>query len=360
MKVDNIIVGCGIAGIVLARRLAEEKNETVLIIDKKNHIGGNCYDYRDESGILIHKYGPHIFRTDSRKVYEYLSRFTEWYDYQHKVLAYANGHLYPMPINLDTVNGVLGTNYDTGSVMEYFDKNKIAKDTINNVEDVIVSQIGKMFYETFFEKYTAKQWGLHPTQLPKEIVARIPIRSNRDDRYFTVKYQGIPSEGYTQMMTKMLDHPKIKILLQTEYRDIKDSINADRVYYSGAIDEYYDYCYGELPYRCVYFKFEKFECEYFQSASVVNYPNDYDYTRITEFKHFTNHKSANTVIAKEYPSDKGEPSYPIPIEENKKLYEKYLKLNENSAARVLFIGRLGEYKYYSMDEIILKILMVDI
>ena len=360
MKVDNIIVGCGIAGIVLARRLVEEKDETVLIVEKRNHIGGNCYDYRDENGILIHQYGPHIFRTDSLKVYKYISRFTEWYDYQHKVLAYVQGRLFPMPINLDTVNGLLGSSYDSESVLEYFNKVKEAKEIVRNVEDVIVSQIGSLFYKTFFENYTTKQWGIHPTHLPKEIVARIPIRNNRDNRYFTVKYQGIPSEGYTEMMTRILDHPKIRILLKTQHSDIKNEIKANQIYFSGAIDEYYNYCYGKLPYRCVNFKFEKYEYPNFQSTAVINYPNDYDYTRITEFKHFTNHQSKNTVIAKEYPSSEGEPSYPIPIEYNKKLYVRYLDLNTNNPEKITFIGRLGKYKYYSMDEVILSILDMEI
>lgn len=305
MKIDALIVGAGIAGSVLARKLAEEQGQQILVVDKRNHVGGYCYDYRDENGILIHKYGPHIFRTDSKEVWKFLSRFTDWQDYQHKVLANVNGHFYPMPINLDTVNQYLGTQYTAEDVEEYFEEHKISLIEINNVKDVIESQIGPEFYHAFFEHYTEKQWGLPCEELPPEIVARIPIRKNRDDRYFTHCYQALPKDGYTNMIQNILDHPNIHILLNTDFKDIKGAIESKHTYYSGPIDEYYNYCYGKLPYRNVTFKFETYPVEQYQPVSVVNYPNNYDYTRITEFKHFYPSRSSCTVIAKEIPSGGG-------------------------------------------------------
>lgn len=358
MTVDNIIVGAGISGVILARRLAEEKDEKVLIVDKRNHIGGFCYDFFDSYGVLIHKYGPHIFRTNNKKVWQYMSRFTEWLDYQHKVLAYAQGHLFPIPINLDTVNSLLGTNYTSETVLDYFEKSRLKLDNIKSVRDVIVSQIGEYFYNVFFENYTKKQWGENASNLPKEIVSRIPIRTNRDNRYFTVRYQGIPKLGYTKMIENILACKNIKILLNTDYKEIKDKVSYKNLYYSGSIDEFYNYEFGELPYRCVSFDFETLEKDFYQPVATVNYPNDYDYTRVTEFKHLTGQKIPFTTIAKEYSSDVGDKSYPIPKKENIELYNKYKQLNSKS--NVTFIGRLGQYKYYSMDQTVEDILNLEI
>lgn len=355
MKTDILIIGAGIAGITLARRMAEEKNLKVLLVERRKHIGGYCFDYRDPNGILVHRYGPHIFRTDSEQVYNFLSRFTDWYDYQHKVLANVEGKLYPMPINLDTVNGYLGTNYTSENVAEYFEKVKTFPKEINNVKDAVESQIGPVFYKAFFENYTKKQWGEAPENLPADIIARIPIRANRDDRYFTAKYQAIPAEGYTAMMQRMLDHKNIRVLLNTDYKEIQNEIECSKIFYSGSIDEFYDYRFGRLPYRCVSFKFEELGVEEYQPVAVVNYPNNFGYTRITEFKHFGKGKTEHTVIAKEYSSDCGEPSYPIPIKDNLKLYRKYEGIKQEN---VIFIGRLGRYRYYSMDQIIEELLSI--
>lgn len=357
MKKYQVIVGSGIAGAVLARRIAEEKNQEVLVIEKQNYIGGYCNDYCDECGILIQRHGPHIFRTESEQVWRFLSRFTKWEDYQHRVLSYVNGRYYPMPINLDTVNDFLGTHYTTENVMDYFDAHRTHPETIENVRDAIESQIGPEFYHAFYEQYTQKQWGTAPENLPPDIVARIPIRQNRDNRYFTHKYQAMPRDGYSKMIANILDHPRIHILLNTNFRDVKGDVCGAYVYYSGSIDEYYDYRFGKLPYRCVSFEFEMFPCEFYQPTAVVNYPNNYDYTRITEFKHFYKKKTNFTVIAKEYPSSEGDPSYPIPTKANKDLYACYASIpNEN----VFFIGRLGEYRYYSMDQIVQNILSMDL
>lgn len=350
MKVDIVIVGAGIAGVTLARRYAEEKNASVLIVEKRNYIGGYCSDYYDHNGFCIHKFGPHIFRTNDKITYDYLSRFTKWYDYQHKVLSYVGGNFYPMPINLDTVNKFTGEAFTSNTVLNYFEQIKTTPKTLDNVKDIVESQVGPLFYDAFFKEYTTKQWGIKPEKLPPSIIARIPIRTNRDDRYFTVRYQGIPANGYSAMMRNIADHPNIKILLNTNYREIKDDITCEKVFYSGSIDEYFNYCFGKLPYRCVTFRLEEYDIDYYQPVAVVNYPNDYDYTRITEFKYFTNTQSTKTVIAKEYSSCEGEPSYPIPLEENLVLYQKYVEFAQKT--NVSFIGRLGQYRYFSMDQIV--------
>lgn len=358
MKIDSMIVGCGIAGSVLARRLAEEKDQQVLIIERRPHVGGYCYDYRNEDGILVHRYGPHIFRTNSKKVWGYLSRFTRWHDYQHKVLTFVDGQFFPMPINLDTVNDYLRTNYTSENVETYFEKNRKKIEECKCVKDVIESQIGTIFYEAFFKNYTEKQWGMPCEELPPEIVARIPIRKNRDNRYFTHQYQALPEDGYTTMIQNILNHPNIHVLLNTDFEDVRDMrTGCTRIYYSGLIDEFYRYRFGKLPYRCVSFEFLRYPIETYQPVSVVNYPNNYDYTRITEFKHFYGNKTTSTVIAKEFPSNDGDPSYPIPIIKNMELYRQYLNIGDEG---VTFIGRLGEYKYYSMDQIVEKILNMDL
>lgn len=355
MKMDQVIVGAGITGAILARRLVEEFDTSVWLIEKENYVGGFCYDERDSQGILIHRFGPHIFRTDEKEVYDYLSRFTQWYDYQHKVRTYVEGHTYPMPINLDTINQYFHTNYTCETIKEFYQSQAKPIVVPTNVEEQITSQVGTKLYELFYKEYTKKQWGVDPKSLSPSVVSRIPVRCNGDDRYFTCKYQGIPKDGYTALIKNILNHPRIHIMLNTNFSSIKDEIEYDHLYYTGSIDEYFDYCYGELPYRSVQFKFEEYDMEYFQETAVVNYPNDNDYTRITEFKHFLPYKEGlHTVIAKEYSQIDGNPSYPIPNEENQKQYEMYASTNQDS--NVTFLGRLGEYRYYSMDQIVSRIL----
>lgn len=358
MKIDSVIVGCGIAGSILSRRLAEEKGQQVLVVERRSHVGGYCYDYRNEDGILVHRYGPHIFRTNSRKVWDYLSRFTKWHDYQHRVLTFVNGQFFPIPINLDTVNGYLGTSYTSENIETYIEGIRKKNGENRCVKDVIESQIGTEFYKAFFKNYTEKQWGMPCEELPPEIVARVPIRTNRDNRYFTHQYQALPEDGYTTMIQNILNHPNIHVMLNTDYEDIRSMRTGyTHLYYSGSIDEYYGYRFGKLPYRCVSFEFLKCPTEYYQPVSVVNYPNNYDYTRITEFKHFYGNKTGSTVIAKEFPSGVGDPSYPIPIRKNKEKYRHYQEIEDEG---VTFIGRLGEYQYYSMDQIVEKILGMEL
>jgi UDP-galactopyranose mutase len=351
---DFLVVGCGLAGITASRVLAE-KGHKVLIVDKRNHIGGNIYDYYNEEGILIHKYGPHIFHTNSKVVYEFLSKFTEWREYQHRVLAYANGQLLPMPINLDTINMLYSTNYDSVTIKDFFNSVKVNIEEISNSKDVIVSQVGEDLYKLFFEGYTKKQWDLYPYELGKEVTSRVPTRHNRDPRYFTDRYQGMPKYGYTKMAENILNNENIKVMLNTTYEEIKGEINYSKIIFTGCIDEFFEEKYGKLPYRSLNFIGETYDKKFYQTVGVVNYPNDYDYTRITEYKHLTGQKHDKTSIMKEISSATGEPYYPIPKPENKELYNTYKKdadFNDN----VYFLGRLGTYSYMNMDAIVMQAL----
>ena len=351
MTFDYLIVGSGFAGSVLAERLATQLNKSVLLVDKRNHIGGNAYDHYDDAGILVHKYGPHIFHTNSREVFEYLSQFTEWRAYQHKVLASVDGQLVPLPINLDTINKLYGTSMTSFQLKEFFEAVAEPRENIRTSEDVVVSKVGRELYEKFFRNYTRKQWGLDPSELHSSVIARVASRTNRDDRYFTDKYQAMPLHGYTHMFEKMLMHPNIKVLLNTEYREVKQWLPYRELIYTGPIDEFFDYCYGKLPYRSLDFVFRSFSTLVFQPAAVVNYPNEYEYTRITEFKYLTGQEHPMTSIVYEYPQAEGDPYYPIPRPENAELYKQYKMLAE-ATPTVHFVGRLATYKYYNMDQVV--------
>ncbi|MDJ1493502.1 UDP-galactopyranose mutase [Cytophagaceae bacterium DM2B3-1] len=352
---DYLIVGAGFAGAVLAERLAKKSNKKVLIIDKRKHIGGNAYDYYNESGILIHKYGPHIFHTNSPKVFAYLSEFTLWRPYEHKVLASVRNKLLPIPINLNTVNGLYGHNFDSAQLAAYFDQIKEPIETIRTSEDVVLSQVGRDLYETFFRGYTRKQWGMDPSELDKMVTSRIPTRIDCDDRYFTDTFQYMPLHGYTRMFENMLDHPNIHIALNTSYTEIKKYVGFKNLIFTGPVDEYFDYCYGHLPYRSLQFVHKTVDQAQFQSVAVVNYPNDQDYTRITEYKHLTGQEHAKTSITYEYPSWNGDPYYPVPKPENAALYQQYKLLTE-TLPNVHFVGRLGTYRYYNMDQVVAQAL----
>jgi UDP-galactopyranose mutase len=348
---DYLIVGAGFAGSVLAERLATVANKKVLLIDKRNHIGGNTFDFYNDHGILVHKYGPHIFHTNSRDVFDYLSSFTEWRQYEHHVLASVDGQLVPIPINQNTVNTLYGLNLNCSEISDFLKSKAEKRDHIRTSEDVVINAVGKELYEKFFKSYTKKQWGLDPSELDASVTARVPTRTNRDNRYFTDIYQAMPLHGYTRLFENMISHPNIKIMLNTDYTEVQNIIPHKSLIYTGPIDCYFNYCYGKLPYRSIDFKFETLEQEFFQSVGTVNYPITQPYTRITEFKYLTGQKHSKTSIVYEYPKADGDPYYPIPRAENNKMYKKY-QLLADTLPNIYFTGRLGTYKYYNMDQVV--------
>jgi UDP-galactopyranose mutase len=352
---DYLIVGAGFAGSVLAERLATRSNKKVLIIDKRSHIGGNAYDHYNDAGIMVHKYGPHIFHTNSKEVFDYLGNFTEWRPYEHRVLASVDGQLVPMPINLDTINKLYGLNLTSFQVEEFFQS--VAEDVpvIKTSEDVVVSKVGRELYNKFFKNYTNKQWGLDPSQLDKSVTSRVPTRTNRDDRYFTDTYQAMPLHGYTRMFENMLNHPNIKVMLNTDYHEVIKFIPFKEMIFTGPVDEYFDFKFGKLPYRSLEFKHDTLNEEKHLAAPVVNYPNEHAYTRITEFKALTGQQHPKTAIVYEYPQAEGDPYYPIPMPENAELYNKYKKAADETPG-VHFVGRLATYKYYNMDQVVAQAL----
>lgn len=354
---DYLIVGAGFAGSVLAERLARGSNKKVLLCDKRPHIGGNAYDHYNEDGILVHKYGPHIFHTNSREVFEYLSRFTEWRSYQHRVRASVDGQIVPIPINLDTINTLYGLSLTSFEVEEFLKKVAEPRERIKTSEDVVVSQVGRELYEKFFRNYTRKQWGLDPSELDSSVTSRIPTRTNRDDRYFTDTYQAMPLHGYTRMFENMLDHPNIKLLLNCDYREVEKDIPFREMIYTGPVDAFFDYRYGKLPYRSLEFKHVTHNVPVYQSAPVINYPNEHLYTRVTEFKYLTGQEHAKTSIVYEFPQSEGDPYYPVPRKENAAIYAQYKTLAD-AAPGVHFVGRLATYKYYNMDQIVAQALTV--
>lgn len=352
---DYMIVGAGFAGSVLAERLARGSGKRVLIVDRRPHIGGNAFDHHDDDGILVHRYGPHIFHTNSREVFDYLSQFTLWRPYQHRVLASVDGQLVPIPINLDTVNKLYNLSLNSFEVEAFFAGRAEKVERIKTSEDVIVSKVGRELYEKFFRGYTRKQWNLDPSELDASVTARIPIRTNRDDRYFTDTYQVMPLHGYTRLFERMLDHSNIKIMLCTDYRDVEHVIPHAELIYTGPIDAYFDHCYGKLPYRSLEFRFETRNVEVAQPAPVINYPNEHAYTRVTEFKYLTGQEHRKTSVVYEFPRAEGDPYYPIPRPENAELYRKYEALAQ-ATKNVHFVGRLATYKYYNMDQVVAQAL----
>lgn len=353
MQYDYLIVGAGFAGAVFARLVAEKHNAKVCIIDKRPHIAGNAFDCYNKDGILIHQYGPHIFHTNHKKVWDFLSLYTDWYYFQHHVLTLVDGQLVPMPININTINQLYGTNYNVFTIHEFFNKVKVNKTNIKTSEDVIVSKVGVELYEKFFKNYTKKQWGVYPEELDKSVTSRIPVRENFDNRYFTDVYQGMPLHGYTKLFESILKHQNITVKLKTDFFKIKDSLPHKKLVYCGALDEFFNYKYGRLPYRSLDFQFKTYNQEKYQAAPVVNYPNDYDFTRITEYKYLTNQQHAKTTVSFEFSKSEGEPYYPIPTADNFKIVAKY-QADVSKLKDTLFIGRLAEYKYYNMDNVILR------
>ncbi|MCH7723971.1 MAG: UDP-galactopyranose mutase [Bacteroidetes bacterium] len=353
MKYDYLIVGAGFAGSVMAERLATQLDKKVLIVEKRHHIGGNAYDEYDEHGILVHRYGPHIFHTNSKKVFEYLSQFTEWIPYEHKVLAKLDGKLYPIPINRITLNKLYDLNLQTEKdVEEFYKKVREKRYPIKNSEDIIVNQIGTDLFEKFFRHYTKKQWNLEPKELSASVCGRIPVRTNDDCRYFTDKYQFMPKDGYTKMFERMLSHKNIEIVLKTDYKKIINDVRFDKLIYTGPIDYFFDYEFGKLPYRSIRFEFKNYKDNVLQECAVVNYVDKkVPYTRVSEYKHLTGQNIESTSLSFEYSAKDGEPYYPIPNKANNEL----LKLYQNKASKlenVIFCGRLAEYQYYNMDQVV--------
>jgi len=345
-----LVVGAGYAGSVVARELADAGRE-VLVIDKRPHIAGNAYDAYDEHGVLVHRYGPHIFHTNGERIVEFLSRFTEWRPYEHRVRGVVDGELYPFPINRDTLNRLYGLELDEAGAADFFERVREPRDPVLTSEDVVLNSVGRDLYEKFFLHYTRKQWGLDPSELKAGVAARIPVRTNTDDRYFTDTFQAMPRHGYTKMFEAMLDHPNISTEVGVDFADVRNRGFA-HVVYTGPIDAYFDYRYGRLPYRSLRFEHEHLPgVARYQETGTVNYPNDHAYTRITEFKHLTGQQHSGTSIVREFPQAEGDPYYPVPRAENEALFKRYEDLGRNERD-VTFVGRLAQYRYYNMDQVV--------
>ena len=352
---DYLVVGAGFAGSVVAERMARVFGKKVLLVDRREHVGGNAYDVLDGHGILIHRYGPHIFHTNSEEVFQYLSAFTTWRPYEHRVLASVDGKLVPIPINLDTVNLLFGKQLNSQQLESFLASLAEPKESIRTSEDVVVSKVGRYLYEKLFQGYTRKQWGMDPSELDAQVTARIPVRMDRDDRYFSDKFQAMPRFGYTRMFENMLDHPNITIELGVDYREVVKRVSFRELVYSGPVDEFFDYRFGKLPYRSLRFQHETLAMEQFQPVAVVNYPNDHAYTRVTEFKHLTGQTHRKTSIVYEFPTSEGDPYYPVPRPENAALYNQYAELAKATPG-VHFVGRLATYRYYNMDQVVAQAL----
>jgi UDP-galactopyranose mutase len=356
VSLDILVVGAGFAGSVVARQLAEAGRQ-VLIIDNRSHIGGNAFDEVDAHGLLVHRYGPHLFHTNSQPVYEFLSRFTEWHSYQHRVLAQVDGKLLPLPINQDTINRLYGLDLSEAEVAEFFGRVREKRAPVLTSEDVVLNSVGRELCEKFFRGYTRKQWGLDLSELDAGVAARIPTRTNREDRYFTDAYQGLPREGYTRMFERILDHPNIRIELDTAF-SAELRMTANLIIYTGPIDEFFGYRFGKLPYRSLRFEHEHLAgTERFQPVGTVNYPNDHNFTRITEFKHLTGQKNSGTSIVREFPCGEGDPYYPVLRPESRKLLKRYEELAAQER-NCIFVGRLAQFRYYNMDQAVAAALHV--
>lgn len=353
---DVVVVGAGLAGSTAAR-VAAEQGKKVLVIEQHHHIAGHCHDAKNEAGITIHTYGPHIFHTKNKKVWDFVNRFTEFHYYQHRVLSYAEGRFIPFPIHADTLNEIFGLHISAPEVPDFLAEQVRAASFENppkTFRDAIVSQVGEKLYSMFFENYTRKQWARDPALLSAEVAARIPVRANRDGRYFSDTYQGIPSRGYTAMAQAILEHPNISVMLGADWFTLKNELEAPVTIFTGELDKFFNFKYGKLEYRSLDLVLKTFDREHYQPAPVVNYPNDYDWTRITEYKYFLDEHSPRTTVCFEYPKADGEPYYIVMTKENIERREQYMKevAALEKTGRWLFIGRLAEYKYYNMDQVI--------
>jgi UDP-galactopyranose mutase len=357
MKADVLVVGAGFAGSVIAERCASA-GMSVCVIDKREHIGGNAFDELDRHGVLVHRYGPHIFHTNAASVSDYLSRFTDWIPYEHRVLALVNGAFYTVPINQTTVNRLYGLSLDEAGMAQYFAQVRETRNPILTSEDAVLSSVGHDLCDKFFRGYTRKQWGLDLSELSASVAARIPVRTNTDDRYFSDSFQKMPAEGFTAMFARILEHRNIRVELGVDFREFRKRAAWKLLVYTGPIDEYFNCCFGKLPYRSLRFEHEHLQDTHrFQSVGTVNYPNDYNFTRITEFKHLTGQVHPHTSIVREYPEEQGDPYYPVPRPENQELFQRY---NVLAAVErdVFFVGRLAEYRYYNMDQVVARALMI--
>lgn len=358
-KVKNLVVGCGLSGVVIANKIATELNEDVLIIDSKNHIAGTCYDYKDKTGITVHKYGPHIFRTNSKEIWNYLSKYTEWRPFMHNVLGLIDGIEVPIPFNLISLHKVfpeqLANTLETKLIQKFGYNKKVPILELRKTDDIELNFLAEYIYQKVFLGYTVKQWNFTPEQLDPSVTGQVPVYISKDSRYFQEKYQAIPKLGYTNMFNNMLDNQHIQVLLSTSFDEIKKEIQFDRLFYTGAIEEFFNYEFGKLPYRSLDIKIETYNEELFQHAPVVNYPENYDFTRIAEYKYFLNEKSDKTVLSFEYPQDfeqgKNDRIYPIINEQNQAIYNQYAN-KAKSINNVYFLGRLGAYRYYDMNRTI--------
>jgi UDP-galactopyranose mutase len=348
---DTLVVGAGFAGATMAERLASQLGQRVLVVEKRTHVGGNAHDRHDAHGVLIHPYGPHIFHTNSAEIFDHLSQFTAWRPYEHRVLASVDGQLVPFPINLDTVNRLYGLALGGHELPAWFASVAEPRETVRTSEDAVVSKVGRDLYQKFFRGYTRKQWALDPSELDAGVAARVPARTNRDDRYFTDTFQAMPKEGYTRMFERMLAHPNISVMTNTDYRDVIGLVPHGHVVYTGPIDAWFDHKFGRLPYRSLEFQHEHLHRERFQATGTVNYPNEHAWTRITEFKHITGQEHAGTSIVYEIPRADGDPYYPVPRPENAELYKRY-EAEADRLEGVTFVGRLATYKYYNMDQVV--------
>ncbi len=356
-RYDTLVVGAGYAGSIMAERLASQLGQRVLVIDRRDHIAGNAYDYYDEHGVLVHKFGPHIFHTNSEKVVDYLSEFTDWRPYEHRVVAHVDGKLVPMPINRTTLNELYGLSMRSDEEVERFLAERAEPvDRIRTSEDVVVAKVGRELYEKFFRGYTRKQWQRDPSELNSSVCARIPVRTNEDDRYFTDLFQNMPTHGYTAMFERILDHPLIDVLLETRYEEVKDELEYDHLVYTGPIDAFFDHRFGALPYRSLEFELKNEptpDGSYLLPAASVNEPSEaVPYTRVTEFRRMAAQDDhTSSTVAYEYPRSEGDPYYPIPREDTRALYKRYEALAAE-LPDVTFVGRLARYQYLNMDQVV--------
>jgi UDP-galactopyranose mutase len=355
---DCLVVGAGLAGSTIAERLASQLNATVLVVDKRPHVAGNTHDPLDPDGLRYHQYGPHIFHTNAQHVVDYLSRFTRWIPYEHRVRARVGDRLVPIPINRTTLTALYGLDLDEEGAAAFLAERAEARTRITTSEDMIVSRVGRELYETFFRGYTRKQWGLDPSELDATVCGRIPTRTNDDDRYFTDTFQAIPADGFTAMVQRMLAHPRIEVVTGSDFHAIADQARFRHVVYTGPIDEYFDFKFGKLPYRSLRFEFSKVPAAEGLPVGCVNEPDErVPYTRTTDYRHLTGQPcGSQTILSREYATGEGDPFYPIPRPDNRELYRRYATLAA-AQRHVTFVGRLAEYKYFNMDQAVASALV---